>query len=368
MCIFTTSSGTKVLAIKIQGDLDFGPLHVEAYHLAELLGYSQQHSIRKQVLSNWKDIFEEDVDYSLVHDEARVRGYERKYEKALGVIKPMKLDRGRMFLSPSGLRKVFEHSSKDSRHLKEALAEVIQVQAPPAPDARASSSSEGAGSDAPLLEALERQRQYEILEQLLDHLKNIEEPGLRRLALMSAELGLGRKLGDIRALLDLEQKPTTMRDPGQQPTVTGASPLPPPPAFDQDQATREYLANRPITQGPVFDNIAGVHYGLKQIGEKAGGYTAVQAGKAADVVAGRMGYSHDDIRRKKLPFNELPELPDTTSGKLRKMYRFNSSFANHVIVELRTNKEFVPGKPMDLGPFGKGGDNLPKLSRGPFDE
>lgn len=372
MCVYTTSSGTKVLATKIQGDLDFGPLHVEAYHLAELLGYSQQHSIRKQVLTDWSDIFEEGIDYRLVHDEYLLRRYESLHEEFVGPIRSMKAERGRMFLTPSGLRKVFWHSSKEVGAIKEALASLLEdpVELAAAPRAHLVVEPEGAGSDRQLeLDALERQRQYEILEQLLDHLRHVKEPSLRRLALMSAEVGLGRRLGDIRQFLKLEEEQLAPRadPPAPEPAVVDEDPVPRPGA-DRDQLAREYLANRPFTQGPVFARTPGTYYGFKQIGEKAGGYTAVQAGKAADIVASRMGYTHSDIRHKNLPFNQLPELPDNTSGKLRKMYRFNADFANHVIVELRMNEDFRPGRPPDLGPFGQGGGDLPKLSRGPFDE
>lgn len=374
MPVFNTASDTSVLATKIQGDLDFGPLAVEAYHLAKLLGYSQQHSIRKQVLTHWKDFFEEGTDYEIVHDEETLRRYEAQHRSAVGPIRPTKASRGRMFLFPSGLRKVFGRTSKESAELEEALEPVIRKEAEagqaPAP-ATGQGDEEGAGTG---MEPSERKRQYEILERLLDHLRHVKEPGLRRLALTSAELGLGRELHDIRAFLDLERTKKQGSDALEGRTlengamVSFAAATVHPEAPDIDQATREYLARRPITQGPLFDDIPNVYYGLKQIGEKAGGYSAVQAGRAADIVAGRLGYSHDDIRKKKLPFNELPELPDTTSGKLRKMYRFNSRFANHVIVTLRTSSEFKPGKPQDLSPFGNGGADFPKLSRGPFDE
>lgn len=385
MPVFTTADGEPVLAIKLQGNLDFGELHVEAYHLALLLGYSQQHSIRKQVLTDWQDIFEEDVDYRIVHDEQLLRRYEDLHEEFVGPIRAMKPERGRMFLTASGIRKVFWHSSKEVDAVKEALASLLQDAevglAPPSfvdptifgtrdPRARQDPEPEGAGSDV----ALERQRQYDILEKLIDHLRHIKEPALRRLAITSAELGLGRQLPDVRALLE-ETKPQKAEAASSPTTI---SPLqvdevvpsaPEVPIVDEsDKVALEYLEKRPVTQGAFFPAIRNVHYGLKQIGEKAGGYSAVQAGKAADRVAATMGYSHDDIRQRQLEFNELPSLPDNTSGKLRKMYRFNSEFANRVIKELRANPEFVPTAPRDLTPFGQRTAELPKLSKGPFED
>jgi hypothetical protein len=360
MSVFTTRSGTKILATERSG-----VPHVEAYHLADRLGYSQSHSIRKQVLSDWQPIFEEGTDYKMVHDEGEIRAYEHQYEQEIGAIKPIKATRGRMFLSPSGLSKVFGHTSKDSRELRLALDFLKQ----PTGTGGAGSNDHDHGNGS----EVSRERQYEILETLLDHLKDLTDPGLRRLALMSAELGLGRQLPDIRALLGLEhQSPPS----GPPPASSGAKDPGPSSSVsvketvltwdDRNKAARDYLARRPITQGPLFSS-SPAYYALKQIGDLAGGYTAKQAGKAADIVAGRMGYSHDEIRRRQLPFNELPVLPDSTSGKPRRMYRFNSHFANHVVNELRANKQFVPAKPRNLGPFSQGGNLLPKLSRGPFE-
>jgi hypothetical protein len=339
------------------------------------------------VLTDWEDLFEEDVDYRIVHDEQLLRRYENLHEEFVGPIRAMKPERGRMFLTPSGLRKVFWHSSKEGVDaVKEALAPLLRdpsvgwLSSPPSfegsrdPRAHQVVEPEGAGSDIELeLDALERQRQYDILEKLIDHLWHIKEPALRRLAITSAELGLGRKLEDIRAFEEppprkpeVALSPTTI-SPIQVEEIVPAAPEVP--VVDEtDKVALEYLENRPVTQGAFFPAIRNVHYGLKLIGEKAGGYSAVQAGKAADVVAATMGYSHDDIRQRQLEFNVLPSLPDNISGKLRKMYRFNSEFANRVIRELRANPEFVPTAPRDLTPFGQRTAELPTLSKGPFED
>lgn len=352
-----TVGDTKILTTKLDGGLTFGKLYIEAYHLAGLLEYSQQHAVRKQVTSDWLDDFEEDVDYRLVHDEDVLQAYESLHREFIGAIRAIKPKRGRMFLTLSGLKKVFKHTSKECDWLEEAVAPYFPAPETPARAEEHVDETKGAGSELDQVAALERQRQYNILETLLDHLKHITDPGLRKLALLNAELGVGRKLDDVRELVLEDGAPVPARDrlPAPEPA--------------NSKAAQDYVASRPITQvqGPLFGHRPGVYYGLKQIGEKAGGYSAVQAGKAADLEAERRGHSHDDIRTTKLPFNDLPELPDNTSGKLRKMYRFDTEFSNRVITELRTNASFEPVGPKDITAFDEGGDELPNLSRGPFD-
>jgi len=399
--VITLSDGTKILITDLLAPGDFA---LESYHLASLLGYTQKSSTRKQILTDWKHLFEAGVDYELTHDKRQLEVYDMAWRTHMrGVDLPEQTpERGRLFLRPSGLRKLFERTTKDTEELERKLETFFKpkVKAPaavpaPAPDVPDARTEHQARFD--------RKRNYQILETLLDHLKNLTDPGLKKLALMSAELGLGRELHDIRALLELEtpvaRAPAStlaaalalgntgssdiiLSAPNEEGSSTTAAPGPGCAVLDEEdekelekaetqkeELARAYLAKRPVTQGPLFDNIPGVHYGLKQVGEKAGGYSAVQAGKAADLVAARMGHSHDDIRRKKLPFNDLPELPDNTSGKLRKMYRFSAQFANHVIVELRSSTAFVPmTHPVDLTAFGHGGDKLPNLSQGPFDD
>ena len=402
----TLSDRTKILITDLLGPGDFA---LESYHLASLLGYTQQSSTRKQILTDWKLLFTAGVDYELTHDKRQLEVYDmawRTHMRGKDLLEQSP-ERGRLFLRPSGLLKLFDRTTKDIEELENGLKnagffEDRSKKTAPAPKIRTFGPSPDRVPDrAPDFSSpratdedarAERQQNYEILETLLDHLKHLTDPGLKKLALMNAELGLGRELTDIRALLGLEtavpraphaeELATPDKDEGESQTYkltiegvplevcAGVPEVNPSQATAPDDKTaRDYLAKRPITQGPLFDNIPGVHYGLKQIGEKAGGYSAVQAGKAADVVASRMGHSHDDIRRKKLPFNDLPELPDNTSGKLRKMYRFNAQFANHVIVELRSSAQFAPIlRPHELAAFGQGGDKLPNLSQGPFEE
>lgn len=359
-----TVGNHKILLTKLQGGMAFGKLHIEAYHMAGLLGYAQQHSVRKQVQSDWADDFEEGPDYQVVHDPELLKEYESLHRRAVGALRAVKPARGRMFLTVAGLAKVLRHTSKDSDWLKQAVTPYYPSSAAPEDPARADEETRGAVSDEGSPE-LDRRAQYEILETLLEHLKHMEDPALKKLALISAELGLGRKLDDVRELLGLGLKPNT---PAVE-TRRGRLPTPEPAHVPLDDAARAYLLlSKPVTQGALLDDIPNVYTSLTQIGAKAGGFSALQAGKAADIVAARLGHSHNAIRRKKLSFNDLPELPDSTSGKLRKMYRFNSRFSNHVIVELRSNPRFTAVSAPDIGPWTAGGEDFPKLSQAPLDD
>lgn len=180
-------------------------------------------------------------------------------------------------------------------------------------------------------------RQYKVLQTLLTQLQELKEPALQLLAIEAAEIALGRSLDDLRTSL--------LKSPWEESSSSAlVGPRPPGPLLTQER-----------------------YYRLSEIGELAGGYPAATAGRAADVVAARMGFSREQIRRTKLDFNELPMLPDNTTGKPRQMYRFNLEFSNAVVVELRQNSEFVPqDRPMPPTDFSQGADSSPKLSQGPF--
>jgi hypothetical protein len=120
------------------------------------------------------------------------------------------------------------------------------------------------------------------------------------------------------------------------------------------------------SSGPIFTHED--YYSMTRIGELAGGYTARQAGLAANIVAARINFTAEQIRTEQLPINQIVMRPDSTSGKKRQMVRFCKSFANEVVHELRTNVAFEP----DLSPgiptvtsFEEG--SYPSLARGPFD-
>lgn len=322
---------------------------IEAYHLAERLGYIQHHSVRKQILSDWDDIFEVDEDYLLVHTEGFLRAYEARYRESVGPIRAAKPERGRMFLLPSGVQKVVARCSREeeARIVAQALEDLegqLERGVPSGELERSNSrSSTRAQADRDVELSLEERRfQYEVLERLLGHLKTTKKPELRQLAVVSAEVALGRRLEDIRALLEpVQSEQRVPQDPGD-----------------------DHVPELRAAQGELFDVIPGIFYRLTDIGEKAGGYSSVAAGKAANIVAAKMGFTAQEIRTKRLGFNQLEERPDTTTGKLRTMFRFDGAFSNKVVIELRSNPMFVP-KPSagsDFWDWNEKGD-LPNLSR-----
>jgi hypothetical protein len=383
---FWTSTTPTGLTVLLTTDQEDNPT-IEAYHLARLMGYAQQHSIRKQILTDWQHFFDPGVHFVMVHDPTQLEEYERIFREQVDQTRSVRPERGRMFLRAPGARRVLKYSSKDTVVLEEVLTRMFgalwrdddsqlrpQVEPPRAsPSVQVELPRPGLlelprpglleldGTETPetpedrYLPTLEdRKFQYRVLERLLEHLKTTTDPMLRKLALISAETAIGHRLEEVREMIDV----TPPREP--EPLIIEPEPVQRVPQEALDARAR-------AARGPLLENVPGIYYGLKQIGEKAGGYSSVAAGKAADIVAARMGYTHEDIRKKALPFNQLKEMPDNTSGKLRPMYRFDAPFANRVIVELRANSDFAPQQLPEPQSFSEGGDGLPKLSRGPFD-
>ena len=306
--------GAKLLLYKFPE----GTLCIEAYELALFLGYKQQHSIRKQIETSWKEDFWRGPDFEVVHEEKAQRDYERTLAMLVGKkVRPMTPTRGRMFLLGRGLKKVLSKSTKAGAD-DLALALAYHFPALRAPDLEdlellevlkelePSSSSASTPPDEPRNDpAPSRMRQYKVLQTLLTQLQELKEPALQLLAIEAAEIALGRSLDDLRTSL--------LKSPWEESSSSAlVGPRPPGPLLTQER-----------------------YYRLSEIGELAGGYPAATAGRAADVVAARMGFSREQIRRTKLDFNELPMLPDNTTGKPRQMYRFNLEFSNAVVVELR---------------------------------
>ena len=195
----------------------------------------------------------------------------------------------------------------------------------------------------------DRMFEYEVMQKLLEQLERIEDPQLRGLAITAAETALGRQLQDLRG----EDVKTSDGIKAQLPAVV----------------TLPTLPSRPTPDGPFFTE--DEFYSMTRIGQMAGGYTAKTAGVAADHIAKRLGFSRDQIREEQLAINQIAMRPDSSTGKKRRMVRFSRSFANKVIVELRTNTELEPtltqGIPT-LSAFSGGPTTHPLLSRGPFDE
>ena len=329
-------------------------LVIEAYELARVLGYKQQSSLRKQILGDWKHHFTS-THYHLVHDVNLLREYEDVFICTVGEgdtnsIKPMKPERGRLFLTPTGVDRALSLTSKKMKYkVGDSLEEAGFLDAAPVDfqrDPEPIQAIEGLTNIRGDLISI-RQHNYDVLQKLITQLQELQDPQLKLLAIEAAEIALGRKLTDLRNHYSMKAPPSEPKPPSVPSSVT------PPRSSDPE--------------GPVFKETG--FYGLKQIGEMAGGYTSVVAGKAANKVAEEMGYTAHQIRSEQLEFNELPMLPDSTSGKLRKMYRFNKEFANEVIRELRESPDFVPqDRPMPLTSFNAGAGTQPKLNQGPFQD
>jgi hypothetical protein len=330
----------------------------ESNEVATLLGYTQAGSLRKQTLSSWKDVFDEDIHYRMLHDEDWLRRYEKQHQDAgNGTLKAVKPTRGRLFFTPGGMLRVLNRTSKPSEELRAALMregyfrnirEVMVVKDEPAP--------QPLEPQVPLstLSKEDRMFEYEVMQKLLEQLERLEEPPLRGLAITAAETALGRKLEDLRF------------GEGVKTILEAAVPkqVPAPTLYDGVVIP----APRPIPEGPFFTD--NDFYSMTRIGQMAGGYTAKTAGVAADAVGRRLGYTHDQVRNAQLPINQIAMRPDSSTGKKRRMVRFSMSFANKVIVELRVSPKLEPtltqGVPT-LSAF-SGTTSHPLLSRGPFDE
>ena len=324
---------------------------IETQHLSRLLGYVQAGSIRKQVGSDWGDAFLHDRDCTIVFDEEELRAYESLEVLHCGSCKPARLERGRMFLTREGLKKVLEFSTKPTPELKTFFeANVIQEGLVGLTPDSGSFSLEDMRKTMPVFQQFEEtsstssaraegsaqgdsKTRYEVIQQLLHNLKEFEEVELRELAIEAAELMLERRLDGIRKKFLGQEKPKA------------------PPRK---------------TDGPLFDQEGW--YGCKQIGEMAGGYSSTTAGKAATIVGERWGYSAQQIRKKRLPFNKLVEAPDT-NGRLRPQFRFNRAFSNEVILELRNNPHLAPMQeiPAQLE-LEASPRRYPNLSKSPFDD
>ena len=331
---------------------------LESQQLARLLGYVQVGSIRKQVMSDWKEEFLHDEDYILIRgqqEEEELLSYESLEVLHTGNCKPAKLERGRMFLTKEGLKKVLEKSTKTTSELEAFFQahlfddDTLELDPSPAPlrsqdipkpfqgpfqhmfPVREMSST--FGTPSPGAAQGESKTRYDVIQQLLHNLKEHQERELRELAIEAAEIMLERRLDDIRKKFLDQEKPQA------------------PPRK---------------TEGPVFEQEGW--YGCKQIGEMAGGYSSTTSGKAATIVGERWGYTAQQIRKKQLPFNKLVEAPDT-NGRLRPQFRFNRAFSNEVILELRNNPHLAPMQeiPAQLE-LESSPRRYPKLSKGPFDE
>jgi hypothetical protein len=326
-------------------------LWLESTTLSLALGYRKTDSLRQQVLrkSRWFNDFTAGKDYFILHYPVLLR----EWEAATG-LKPTPPARGVLFLSYSGIRQICSRTSH--RSLGADLHELLKTQPPFVREYQkfqmggetpwwhhiSSAPSQGgrvknSGEKPSTLE--ERRFQYEVLHQLLTQLQELKDPLLCEVAIRLAEDTLGQPLPIFREALSLKSSTAPRQEDVPE--------TPKPSAFG-------------AWGGPVFEKSGW--YTCREIGEKAGGYTRVQAGRAADLVAARAGFSHEQLRQKELPFNKL-ELKQV--GKMKKpqlLFSFNREFSNKVIYELRTNSEFLPPSMSPERPI-----EVRNLIEGPFE-
>jgi hypothetical protein len=394
--------GSKLIVYMLEGRPS-----LESYNLASALQYVQEDTVRKMITIDWTNEFKEDEDFVLVRDESTVRAFEAQFAAVLGLEggfkKPMRASRGRLFLLEPGVKKLLARCSRPGREAVrlalgkvfasfrapdlEPIAEIADhsqggeamssLELGSAADSRPASAFQITDLDASL--SLEERRfRYDALQTLLRQLQELEAPHLQQLAIEAAEVALDRSLTQVRvALEDPGDRAPGPRSPADPPTITspGAvghggieSNCSVTPVLSSVgiklSAERSKVIGSQVLEGPRFSGNG--YFSLTQIGERAGGYSARTAGLAADVVAGRMGLSHESIRNIAHNFNKIVEVPDTTSGKKRPSVVFNTSFSNDVIDELRRNPEFHPRElPRMTGFTAK---SFPKLNHGPFED
>lgn len=301
---------------------------IESYELSEVLGYVQAGSLRKQILSDWNEFMEEGEDFILTHDSVELREYEAYCKTVnLGPVKPVKPIRGYLFITGAGVGKVLTRTTKPvpDRLFNLLHNELEGLDPEPSPAVPAIVKQEETPAEPltvpevptavepPVLSLEERRFHYEVLQTLFIQLQEDPGPVLREVAIMAAETALGKPLPELRLGFGFQ----ALGEAISQSTWTSSQ--------NQDRS--------------VFTQHGW--YSLTAIGDKAGGYSAVNAGKAANLVAARDHLTPTQIRTTKLPFNVLVTGRDTNNRE-RQMVRFNRMFSNRVILELRSNPAFTP--------------------------
>lgn len=309
----------------------------DSYELAQVLGYTQASSLRKQTLTDWKEHLIVDKDFVMVRDEKTLLRYDAEYEAAgNGELKPTKTTRGRLFYTPAGVLKVFARTSKPTREIHQEFSNsgYLFNGTLPKADQKGDEVIKPEKPQAPGITKGERRFYYEVMRTLLADLERLTDPSLRELAIKSAEMILGPfALKDVRLGMGIKAFVK----------IVHPSAVP----------------KRLSVAGPLF--LQEDYYSMTRIGEMAAQaperkmYTAVTAGHAADVVAKKLGYGHDQIRSEPLRFNQVKKRPDSTTGARREMVRFSKDFSNQVIRELRANPKFeatLPPPPVPKVPDG----------------
>lgn len=345
---------------------------VEGTDLGQLLEYTQPGSVRKQVLSDWKEHFSPGEDYVLEQFLGQRRHWAQRRKAANdGTLLEVVLGRkGRIFLTETGLAKFLARTSKPrSERLRLALAAASALFRAPDVDlesdpraleraplelesdpgaTQAESSSSSITSDhpssdpaqlleppgdpprSPELPLEERTFRHHVRQTLLENVsKHRQDRLLLHLALSAAEEALGCSLG-----LDVE---------------LGLEPAPRPEA-----------SSRPTPAAPARES--SLWLTMRAIGRLAGGYSAVAAGHAANTLAALRGVTAQEFRTRDTPFSRVRLHPDTSTGKLRPRVEFTEEFAKLVIDELR--KSPAPARSRTLTEFDDAeGAELPKLSQ-----
>ena len=332
---------------------------VESYELSHILGYVQWGSLRKQTLTDWKNWMVKGTDFIMVHDEAEMRWYETHMFTTLGrELTPVEPSRGYLMFTGAGIAKILSKTKKiagpafrkDTMHLWPELDPDYEFVAPADLVVDPVSIPNGTTTVTPTPvpappTAEDRKYQYEVLQTLLNQLKEFDDPAMREVAITAAEAATGKDFSNLR-------ETQVVRAPLPAPVriIPQAQPKP--------ESKSKSFYELALT-GPLFD--AESFYSLKAIGEKAGGFSSGTAGKAANIVAERMGYTPEQIRRTQLSFNQLPNLRDT-NGTLRQMFRFGKEFANGVVNELRNNTRFRPTPVPTITAFSEGANQHVSLT------
>lgn len=320
-------------------DANEGKLLVEGGDLGRFLEYTQPNSVRKQVLSDWKEHFVGDEHYSLERfvGERKDWGTHRAAANDGSLLEIVAAKKGRIFLTESGLLKFLRMTSKTrAADLSLALAAVSPVFRAPDLEPLAPDLESPSGPADGLSSLEERRFRHDVLQQLIANARILEgAPDLLCLALRAAEDALGETvLGCARLDALRSSAPEAVAAPAL------STPSTPP---------------RPDV---VFTS--GWHT-MSAIGRKAGSFSSISAGRAADVVAGKLGVSAHVLRTQDTAFSRLGTVADSSTGKLRPQVVFNSRVANLIVAELRRN--FHPKEAPPITDFDVGGANFPKLSR-----
>lgn len=316
--------GSKTLLVYDLGSYGKG---LEVQNLSEVLGYSRPSAIKSLVRRHWGKVFRPGVEvavYELPQDQPQL-------EAVLG--HPPK--KNTTFLLKAGIETLLERTSFDSRLIRAKLDLITNsFQEPPEADEINPYVEDSSGSLA------DRQFRHGALQTLLGQLERLTDPKLRRLAIRAAEIALGETLEMLEPVEEITASPS--EDP---------FPIP-----DTGPAKPKFLSSPVLSQarqqssGPLF-TAPGWH-SFTQIGAKAGGFSARDAGEAANIVGARMGHSPHGLRTETLLFTKHEGVSRSRSG--RKKVLFSTTFANQVVAELRTNPKFVSAPIKQLVEFSNG--------------